>query len=347
MPRSSIAVGSASIIALICVAGRLAAADLDPRLGWWKASDGPILIEPDRIVFCDHSAYFCFYHIVEIGPDTIVVAANPGPSLAARRTFRLVGKELHLGFAGFVGGGSESIRKCSRLAKPGAAQTPPAIAIPAPAAVGDDEKAQMTAAILRLDKQGAEILATRPPSPAGGKLSDAEYEKAAKAKAAFAKRYAPFLTSTLAESRRMASRTGWIDAKRFGPESAAAAWRLLEALQANAAMLDTKEAEAYILVAAITESLRDVVDVAGCDPSAFARLDDASHLAIGRCQRFGTVIWDAAGWPHAVVPWLEDRKQVDAIRAKLSLPPLAKAMAAWSEGHKARPVELLDAMLAK
>lgn len=328
--RSALPALSRSAAILLLLLGRLAGGEADPRLGWWKSGEETMLVEPNRIVSCgvDHGGLWRSYAaVIAWRPDTVVTSSNGS---VFTQVSRLSGSTLLMGD-----------RKYTRSSKPSSSRVPPVFTVPQPQLVTDARKKTITDDLGRRTQRIQELLKNRPPPfPMNGTAAeqDAWTRKWQKADEEFeTRKFGPALKDDGKWLGTTVTEVGWIDATRFGPATAAQAWKLLEIQQ--------KDGEADELAVAVTESLRATPEAAGCERAALAGLDDRAHLKVGLRQRYGTVVNDNPGGnpKAALVGWLEDRQRVDEFRTTLGLPPLADAMRAWSKEHKDRPVDFADA----
>ncbi len=119
---------------------------------------------------------------------------------------------------------------------------------------------------------------------------------------------------------------GWIDARRFGPEAANAAFLLVQ-----------HSGHLPLMLAALPEILEDV-EAGVLAGSAYALLYDRTRLNLGEPQRYGSQLtWDADG---LFVAPLADPAGVDARRAELGMKTLAEYLGLFGErdGGRAIPI---------
>ena len=125
---------------------------------------------------------------------------------------------------------------------------------------------------------------------------------------------------------------GWIDAKRFGRESAYAAFLLVQhsrdlRLLRTAQPLIQKDVEAGLL-----------------EGQAYALLFDRLQLRLGFKQRYGSQIGILDGGVQVLMP-CEDYEAVDRNRSAVGLGPLADYLALFED--EGQPVQRLEAVLGQ
>jgi hypothetical protein len=122
---------------------------------------------------------------------------------------------------------------------------------------------------------------------------------------------------------------GWPDAKRFGAETATAAFLIVQ-----------HSGDVPLMLAALPEIEKDVKSGAG-DPQDFALLYDRLHLNLGMKQRFGSQISSTADGRQVVLP-LEDRANVEKIRKDFGLFPLSQYLEFFKAQGGGKAPEFLE-----
>jgi hypothetical protein len=286
------------VLAVLAASSRGKAATKDPRLGCWKA-DGEkavyLKFEEKRVqAFQEghHSFYFARY-----GKDEVVLWAW---------TKRFAWKtSLDKGALSVdTGGGTGSFRRMDK--------DPPEIELKPhplgkPAAVGADRV-----------KRVQEELAKR-----------REQDQAVRKDAARAREMGKVDAENTAWLKDLVKELGWIDAKRFGADSATAAFLLVQ-----------HSGDTPLMLAALPEIERDA-KAKLVDGQDFALLYDRLHLNLGEKQRFGSQIASGPDGKDVVLP-LEDRANVEKIRAALGLFPLSQYLEFFKAGNGGKEPAFLE-----
>ncbi len=119
---------------------------------------------------------------------------------------------------------------------------------------------------------------------------------------------------------------GWIDAGRFGPEAA------------NAAFLIVQHSGDVLLMNTVLPLIEEDVKAGAVDPQNFALLFDRLQLNLGRKQRFGTQIGADPDSGDPIVFPLEDPEHVEEIRREIGLFPLSLYLDFFEQQGGKRPV---------
>ncbi|HYG62344.1 MAG TPA: hypothetical protein VEL74_07170 [Thermoanaerobaculia bacterium] len=114
--------------------------------------------------------------------------------------------------------------------------------------------------------------------------------------------------------RELTAENGWIDVRRFGVKAAS-----------QAATLAQDGSDVLLMLAALPFLEKDLKPVPE-GAAVYSGFYDALQVALGGKQRYGTqIVPDGAGEP-VVLP-IESRAQVDPVRKKIGLEPLAEFLA--------------------
>ncbi len=123
---------------------------------------------------------------------------------------------------------------------------------------------------------------------------------------------------------------GWIDAKRFGPSAATAAW-----------LLAVHSGDLPFMLAALPEIEKDVKSKVLPNGENYANLFDRVRILRGERQRYGTQIGQDDRGEFVVLP-LENRAQVDVLRKEIGLPPLARSLEKHKQWTGGKAVSIQD-----
>ena len=126
--------------------------------------------------------------------------------------------------------------------------------------------------------------------------------------------------------RRLLSEVGWIDAARFGPEAAQAAWLIVQ------------HSADLVLMSTILPEIEELVRAGAEDANRFALLYDRTQIWLGRRQRYGSQIF--FGPDGMFLAPLEDPEGGDGRRAELGMVPLAVYLEKFRERNDGREVPI-------
>ncbi|HYF48750.1 MAG TPA: DUF6624 domain-containing protein [Planctomycetota bacterium] len=119
---------------------------------------------------------------------------------------------------------------------------------------------------------------------------------------------------------------GWLDAERFGKQSASTAFLIVQ-----------HSGDLRLMQAALPEIEKDMKSGAG-DPQDFALLYDRTKIYLGEKQRYGSQLGQNAEGDSVLLP-LEDSEKVEQFRKEIGLFPLSQYLEIF-EKQMGKPVKV-------
>ena len=136
-------------------------------------------------------------------------------------------------------------------------------------------------------------------------------------------------TDNTAYLKKLVSEIGWINAKRFGSQTALAAFVIVQ-----------HSADIRLMLAVIP-FIRQDVDNKLTDAQDYALLYDRLQEFLGDKQRYGTQLREMPNGEYMVSP-LENREKVDEFRKELGLEPLSKYLEGCKKTYGVKDIKIME-----
>lgn len=128
---------------------------------------------------------------------------------------------------------------------------------------------------------------------------------------------------------RLVQDLGWVDARRFGPEAA------------NAAFLIAQHSGDLPLMLAALPAIEEDVKARRFDAQYYALLYDRLQLLLGEKQKYGTQLGQDDRGDMVILP-VVDRTQLERFRRELGLTPFTQYIELFKKNHGLREVRFAD-----
>jgi hypothetical protein len=128
---------------------------------------------------------------------------------------------------------------------------------------------------------------------------------------------------------RLTQELGWIDAARFGPEAA------------NAAFLIAQHSGDLPLMLAALPGIETDMKARRVDAQYYALLYDRLQLLLGEKQKYGTQLGQNDRGEMVILP-IANRERLEELRRELGLMPFAQYLSLYKQNHGLKEVKFAD-----